>query len=93
MTAIQISDVLSGKPGEGAEVTVRGWIWRTRGSGGITFPTLRDSSGVLQITVKKGAVPDAEFEDAKRALVESSVVVIGKTKKDARSPRRRTRCV
>ena len=86
MTAIQISDVLSGKPGEGAEVTVRGWIWRTRGSGAITFPTLRDSSGVRQITVKKGAVPDAEFEDAKRALVESSVVVIGKTKKDARSP-------
>jgi asparaginyl-tRNA synthetase len=86
MLPVPIGDVLSGKAGEGSEVAVRGWIWRTRSSGGISFPILRDSSGVLQATVKKGDVPDAEFEDARKALVESSVVVQGKAKRDARAP-------
>jgi asparaginyl-tRNA synthetase len=86
MSMLPISDVLAGKVEEGAEVTVRGWIWRTRSSGGIAFPILRDSSGVLQVTVKKGNVPDEDFENSRKALVESSVIVTGKAKKDARAP-------
>lgn len=81
-----ISEILEGKAGEGSEVSVRGWIYRTRSSGGIAFPILRDASGVLQVTVKKGNLPDEDFEDAVKALVESSVVVTGRTRMDKRAP-------
>jgi asparaginyl-tRNA synthetase len=48
--------------------------------------TLRDVTGVLQTTVKKGNLPDKEFEDATRALIESSVQVTGTVKEDKRAP-------
>ncbi|MDD4308598.1 MAG: OB-fold nucleic acid binding domain-containing protein, partial [Thermoplasmata archaeon] len=71
---------------DGKEVKIRGWIWRTRGSGKIVFPTVRDPSGVIQVTVKKGNVPDAQFDDALKALIESSVEIIGNIKADDRAP-------
>jgi asparaginyl-tRNA synthetase len=71
---------------EGADATVRGWVYRTRSSGGVVFATLRDATGVIQVTVKKGAVSDTQFKDAERALIESSVVVEGKIKDDKRAP-------
>ena len=71
---------------DGKEVSIRGWIWRTRGSGKIVFPTIRDPSGVIQVTVKKGNLPDGQFEDAVKALVESSVEITGNVKSDDRAP-------
>ncbi len=70
----------------GADATVRGWIYRTRSSGGVVFATIRDATGVIQVAVKKGAVSDAQFADAERALIESSAVVEGKIKEDKRAP-------
>ena len=52
----------SAKPGD--EVTLRGWIYRTRSSGAIVFTVLRDQSGVVQVTVKKGNVPDPDLDAA-----------------------------
>nr|QOV09139.1 Asparagine--tRNA ligase [uncultured Thermoplasmata archaeon] len=80
-----ISNVMS-PDFDGKEVQIRGWIWRTRGSGKIVFPTVRDPSGVIQVTVKKGNVPDAQFEDALKALIESSVEITGTLKADDRAP-------
>ena len=71
---------------DGKEVKIRGWIWRTRSSGKIVFATLRDPSGVIQVTVKKGNLLDAQFEDAVKALLESSVEVTGTVKADHRAP-------
>jgi asparaginyl-tRNA synthetase len=48
--------------------------------------TLRDVTGVLQTTVKKGNLPDPEFEDAVKALIESSVQITGTVKEDKRAP-------
>ncbi len=48
--------------------------------------TLRDVSGVIQVTVKKGNLLDAEFEAAKAALIESSVELCGEVKVDPRAP-------
>ena len=48
----------------GKTVQVRGWIYRTRSSGGIVFAVLRDHTGVVQVTVKKGNLPDPDFESA-----------------------------
>src|SRR2546427_60785 len=44
----------------GARVRLRGWLHRTRSSGGIVFSVLRDGSGLIQVTTKKGSVPDAD---------------------------------
>jgi asparaginyl-tRNA synthetase len=81
----RISDVLGGAL-EGSEARLRGWIHRTRSSGKLCFVTLRDSTGIVQVTVAKGAVPDADFEGAKKALLESSVEVAGTVAGDARAP-------
>src|SRR4030067_3318451 len=67
-----IKEVLS-KDQVGKKVGVRGWIYRTRSSGGIVFAVLRDSTGLVQVTVKKGAVPDADFESSTKAGSELAV--------------------
>jgi asparaginyl-tRNA synthetase len=81
----QVEEVLTGDHTE-KSIHMRGWIYRTRSSGNIVFMTLRDVTGILQATVKKGNLPDAEFEDAKKALIESSVHITGTVKEDKRAP-------
>jgi len=70
----------------GEIVQVRGWIYRTRSSGGIVFAVLRDVSGIIQTTVKKGAVSEKEFDDAQKAGIESSVMIEGEVAEDKRAP-------
>ncbi len=65
---------------------VRGWVYRTRSSGKIVFAVLRDSTGIVQVTIKKGNLPDPEFEQAVGATIESSVEVRGTVHKDDRAP-------
>lgn len=84
-TWIKISDILNNKKTD-EKVKIRGWIYRTRSSGNIVFTVIRDSSGNLQATVKKGNLSDEEFEDAKKALIESSIEITGHVKKDERAP-------
>jgi len=67
-------------------VHLRGWIYRTRSSGNIVFTVIRDATGTIQATVKKGNLPDDKFEDAKKALIESSVELKGIIKEDKRAP-------
>lgn len=82
---IPIEKILTGEFTD-KEVDIRGWIFRTRSSGKIAFPQIRDHTGIIQVTVIKGAVSDSEFGDAKKALVESSVIVKGDVKADERAP-------
>jgi asparaginyl-tRNA synthetase len=82
---VQIKNLLV-SPVVGAEVTVRGWIYRTRSSGKIVFAVVRDSTGIIQVTVKKGALPDGEFENAVGSPIESSIIVTGMLAEDKRAP-------
>ena len=66
----------------GKEINLRGWIYRTRSSNKFAFLVLRDSSGIIQC-VLKSEHPD--FEEASKLLIESSVEVSGKVKKDERA--------
>jgi aspartyl/asparaginyl-tRNA synthetase len=66
----KIGQVLS-SPVPGQDETIRGWIYRTRSSGAIVFAVVRDSSGIIQVTVKKGNLPEGEFEAAKSALADA----------------------
>ena len=84
-TWVSIEEILKDKHTD-ENVAVRGWIYRTRSSGNIAFIVLRDSTATIQTTVKRGNLSDEEFEDAKKALVESSVRVTGKVVADKRAP-------
>jgi asparaginyl-tRNA synthetase len=70
----------------GEDVEIRGWIFRTRTVGGKIFVVVRDGTGVIQTAITKGGVPENEFADAEKALIESSVVVRGKVTEDKRAP-------
>lgn len=75
---------LSDKIGE--EVTLKGWLYNSRSSGKLVFPQLRDGTGIVQCVVFKGNVSEEVFEAAKSAGQESSIIVHGSVKEDARSP-------
>ncbi|MEW6036471.1 MAG: asparagine--tRNA ligase [Candidatus Micrarchaeota archaeon] len=71
---------------EGAEVTVRGWVYRHRSSGNMVFAVVRDQSGIIQVAIKKDKVPEKDWKAANDAYVESSLVVRGIVRKDERAP-------
>ena len=81
----KIEEILDGKK-TGKTIHLRGWIYRTRSSGNIVFTIIRDVTGVLQATIKKGSLPNNEFEGAKKTLIESSVELEGVVKEDKRAP-------
>src|SRR3989441_3841374 len=81
----QIIDALSGKL-TGREVELKSWIYRTRTVGGKIFVVLRDSTGVLQVTITKGEVRAEQFAAAEKALLESAVKVFGTIVQDKRAP-------
>jgi asparaginyl-tRNA synthetase len=81
----KIEEIFTGKYID-KECRIRGWIYRTRSSGNIVFMVVRDSSGILQATIKKGNLPDKDFNDAKKALIESSLELEGIIKEDKRAP-------
>ena len=81
----KIEEIIKGKK-TSQDVNIRGWIYRTRSSGNIAFTIIRDSSGTIQATIKRGNLPDDEFEDGKKALIESSIELTGLVKEDKRAP-------
>lgn len=80
-----IAEVLAGAH-TGETVKLRGWIHRTRSSGKIAFLVVRDATGTVQVTVKKGNVSDDAFDAAAAALMESSLELEGTVKADERAP-------
>ena len=76
--------ISSGREGESFDI--RGWIYRTRSSGSIVFAVMRDATGIVQCTVKKSGVSSEDFEQAARALIETSAECAGRLKADARAP-------
>jgi asparaginyl-tRNA synthetase len=83
--AVPIEEVLAGEH-TGETVTIRGWVHRHRSSGGIVFAVVRDSTGVLQATVKNDEAKDDAFEAADEVGLEASVIVTGTVAEDDRAP-------
>src|SRR5256885_9405909 len=69
----------------GQSVTLKGWLYNTRSSGKLVFLQLRDGTGIVQCVVFKGNDEEV-FDRAKSLGQESSVIVHGTVKEDARSP-------
>ncbi len=70
----------------GESVTIKGWIYRKRVSGGIVFIILRDMSGVVQAAIKKDSVDEATWKAAEATTIESSVELSGTVVEDKRAP-------
>ena len=83
MESIQVVDI--GRY-EGREVVLRGWLYNKRSSGKLHFLQLRDGSGVVQCVVFKGDVEAELFERCDHLPQESSLVVRGQVRREARSP-------
>jgi asparaginyl-tRNA synthetase len=71
---------------EGQAVTLRGWLHNRRSSGKIHFLTLRDGTGFIQCVMSKKAVGDEVFTRADHLTQESSMVIEGAVRADARAP-------
>ncbi|HEX8195754.1 MAG TPA: asparagine--tRNA ligase [Pyrinomonadaceae bacterium] len=69
----------------GEEVTLKGWLYNSRSSGKLVFLQLRDGTGIVQCVVFKGNDEEV-FEKTKALGQESSLIVKGLVKEDARSP-------
>ncbi|MCX8151038.1 MAG: asparagine--tRNA ligase [Candidatus Bathyarchaeota archaeon] len=82
MTLVKIREVLSGSY-ENQKVTIRGWIYRRREGKELIFLLVRDSTGVIQCTVKKDT---PAWSEAKKLTIESSLTLEGTAKKDKRAP-------
>jgi len=82
---VSIGDILKGRH-VGETVALRGWIYRTRTVGGKAFVVVRDSTGIIQATISKDAVPPEAFAAAEKALIESAVEVEGTVTVDKRAP-------
>ena len=81
----KIGSILSGSQNNN-KVKIRGWVHRSRTSGGLAFLVIRDSTGVIQCAVKKDAVGEAAFAAASGAFIESTILVEGTVKEDKRAP-------
>jgi len=82
---VSIGEILKEKH-TGTAVELRGWIYRTRSVGGKAFVVLRDATGTIQATISRDAVSPEAFGAARKALIESAVIVRGKVVADKRAP-------
>ncbi|MDI9608951.1 MAG: aspartate--tRNA(Asn) ligase [Candidatus Verstraetearchaeota archaeon] len=65
---------------EGREVTVAGWVHKIRDLGKLKFIVLRDRTGILQITLKKGCVEEGLISLAEKLREEDVISVTGAVK-------------
>ncbi len=68
------------------EATIRGWVYRERGSAKLKFIVLRDSSDIIQCVCKKEDFSDQEWEVLDKLQVEASLILSGTLKADERAP-------
>ena len=67
----------------GQDVTVMGWVQKSRNKGGIIFVDLRDRSGILQIIFEESDCGAESFEKAEKLRSEFVIAVTGRV--EARS--------
>jgi aspartyl-tRNA synthetase len=61
----------------GQQVTVMGWVQKTRNTGGLIFADLRDRSGLLQINFQEEKLGKEQFEKAYKLRSEFVIAVVG----------------
>ena len=56
---------------DGKQINVRGWIHRIRGSKKLVFMTLRDATGIVQVTIEKAKLGEDIFTEAKKLTIDN----------------------
>ena len=69
----------------GQEVELKGWAYNFRSSGKIFFLQLRDGTGRVQVVYSKAELPEDQWAVLDTVRIESSVIVRGTVKAEARS--------
>jgi asparaginyl-tRNA synthetase len=82
MALVKIREILEGGY-EDKKVSLRGWVYRKREGKELIFLVVRDSTGVIQCTVKKGS---PAWSEAEKLTIESSLTLEGLAKRDKRAP-------
>jgi asparaginyl-tRNA synthetase len=82
MSFIPIMEVLQGIY-EDKKIAIRGWVYRKREGKQTIFLVIRDSTGVIQCTVK---AESQAWNDAEKLTIESSLSLEGTVKQDQRAP-------
>jgi asparaginyl-tRNA synthetase len=67
-------------------VEIPGWLYNLRKSGKIVFPILRDGTGLMQCVALRSSLPEDVFESLKHLTQESSLIVRGRIRAEARAP-------
>jgi asparaginyl-tRNA synthetase len=70
---------------DGQTVSIAGWLYNLRRSGKICFPLVRDGSGIIQCVAVKANLPEELFESLKDLTQESSLIITGKVRAEARA--------
>ncbi len=70
----------------GQTLRVRGWVLRSRSSGGILFAFLRDRTGQVQVTARRNVIGSDAFDRAEHVQVEGAIIVQGTVAEDRRAP-------
>jgi asparaginyl-tRNA synthetase len=82
MTLRKIHEVLDGCCPD-QKIQIRGWIYRKREGKDLIFLVLRDSTGIIQCTVKKTS---PAWSEAQKLTIESSLALEGIAREDKRAP-------
>ena len=61
----------------GQELTLMGWVQKSRNKGGIIFTDLRDRSGLIQISFEESDCGSEDFAKAEKLRSEFSIAVTG----------------
>lgn len=85
-TAVQRVTITEAGKHAGESVEIAGWLYNLRRGGKICFPQVRDGTGILQCVAVKSALPEETFEALKNLTQESSLIVRGKLRAEARAP-------
>jgi aspartyl-tRNA synthetase len=68
------------------DVIVMGWISSVRGHGNISFVTIEDMTGQIQIVSKKGDCPDLVLEKISKLKEHTCIGIKGRIKKSEKAP-------
>ena len=82
MALVKISQILEGNCKD-QKVIVRGWVYRKREGKALIFLVIRDSTGVIQSTIKKDSPC---WNEAQKLTIESSLSLEGTAREDTRAP-------
>ncbi len=80
----RISEILN----EGVKgfVGLNGWVVRKNQIGGVVFVMIRDGTGYIQVSAKRGVAPDEAFALMKGVPKEAAVAAMGQVRDDKRAP-------